>query len=63
VGVIRLLTDLADQRRAIGVRIGARSGGSGSRDGRPLRDALGTALPVGLPDAFVERWPIHWATY
>jgi ATP-dependent helicase Lhr and Lhr-like helicase len=48
------LTDLADQRRAILVRIAGEERWVAIEDAGRLRDALGTALPVGLPDAFVE---------
>jgi ATP-dependent Lhr-like helicase len=50
----RWLADLADQRRAIGVRIAGEERWVAIEDAGRLRDALGTALPVGLPDAFVE---------
>jgi ATP-dependent Lhr-like helicase len=50
----RWLTELADQRRAIEVRIAGEARWVAIEDAGRLRDALGTALPVGLPDAFVE---------
>ncbi|HEY3605956.1 MAG TPA: DEAD/DEAH box helicase, partial [Pseudonocardiaceae bacterium] len=50
----RWLAELAGQRRAIGVRIAGEERWVTIEDAGRLRDALGTALPVGLPDAFVE---------
>jgi ATP-dependent Lhr-like helicase len=41
-------------RRAIEVRIGGETVVASVEDAARLRDALGTALPVGLPDAFLE---------
>jgi ATP-dependent Lhr-like helicase len=41
-------------RRAIEVRIGGDTVVASVEDAARLRDALGTALPVGLPDAFLE---------
>ncbi len=48
------LTELAPQRRVIEVRIAGESRWIAIEDAGKVRDALGTALPVGLPDAFVE---------
>jgi ATP-dependent Lhr-like helicase len=48
------LTELAAQRRVIEVRIAGEDRWVAVEDAGRLRDALGTALPVGLPDAFVE---------
>jgi ATP-dependent Lhr-like helicase len=48
------LAELAAQRRAIEVRIAGEDRWVAIEDAGRLRDALGTALPVGLPDAFVE---------
>ncbi|HEY3753373.1 MAG TPA: ATP-dependent helicase [Pseudonocardiaceae bacterium] len=48
------LTELVAQRRVIEVRIAGQDRWVGIEDAGKLRDALGTALPVGLPDAFVE---------
>ncbi|HEX5401706.1 MAG TPA: ATP-dependent helicase [Pseudonocardiaceae bacterium] len=48
------LTELVAQRRVIAVRIAGQDRWAGIEDAGKLRDALGTALPVGLPDAFVE---------
>src|SRR5262249_18269349 len=48
------LDELAAQRRVIEVRIAGQDRWVAVEDAGRLRDALGTALPVGLPDAFVE---------
>ncbi|HEX3650304.1 MAG TPA: DEAD/DEAH box helicase, partial [Pseudonocardiaceae bacterium] len=48
------LTELAAQRRAIEVRIAGEDRWVAIEDAGRLRDALGTALPVGLPEAFTE---------
>ncbi|HEX4723564.1 MAG TPA: ATP-dependent helicase [Pseudonocardiaceae bacterium] len=48
------LTELASQRRAIRVRIAGEDRWVAIEDAGRLRDALGTALPMGLPDAFLE---------
>ncbi len=45
---------LVDARRAIRVRIGGQPMLAAAEDAGRLRDALGTALPVGLPVAFTE---------
>jgi len=45
---------LLTARRAIEVRVGGATKVAGVEDAARLRDALGTALPVGLPDAFLE---------
>ncbi|MER7464746.1 ATP-dependent helicase [Streptomyces sp. NPDC097981] len=45
---------LADARRAIVVRIGGADHWAAIEDAGRLRDALGTALPVGVPEAFTE---------
>ncbi|WP_369777746.1 ATP-dependent helicase [Streptomyces sp. R33] len=45
---------LADARRAIMVRIGGADHWAAIEDAGRLRDALGTALPVGVPEAFTE---------
>jgi ATP-dependent Lhr-like helicase len=45
---------LVTARRAIQVRIGGTSRYAAIEDSARLRDALGVALPVGLPDAFLE---------
>ncbi|MFD3487062.1 ATP-dependent helicase [Streptomyces sp. NPDC058665] len=46
--------DLAASRRAIRVRIGGAEYWAAIEDAGRLRDALGTALPVGVPEAFTE---------
>jgi ATP-dependent Lhr-like helicase len=46
--------DLASARRAIRVRIGGADHWAAIEDAGRLRDALGTALPVGVPEAFTE---------
>ncbi|MEU5811648.1 ATP-dependent helicase [Streptomyces sp. NPDC047718] len=46
--------ELADTRRAIRVRIGGAEHWAAVEDAGRLRDALGTALPVGVPEAFTE---------
>ncbi|MEV7724725.1 ATP-dependent helicase [Streptomyces sp. NPDC087917] len=46
--------DLATARRAIRVRIGGADHWAAIEDAGRLRDALGTALPVGVPEAFTE---------
>ncbi|MCA1217474.1 ATP-dependent helicase [Streptomyces sp. 8L] len=46
--------ELARARRAIRVRIGGADHWAAIEDAGRLRDALGTALPVGVPEAFTE---------
>ncbi|MFF6999620.1 ATP-dependent helicase [Streptomyces sp. NPDC008313] len=46
--------DLATARRAIRVRIAGQEHWAAIEDAGRLRDALGTALPVGVPEAFTE---------
>ena len=46
--------DLAASRRAIQVRIAGADHWAAIEDAGRLRDALGTALPVGVPEAFTE---------
>lgn len=46
--------ELASARRAIRVRIGGGDHWAAVEDAGRLRDALGTALPVGVPEAFTE---------
>ncbi|MFD3535319.1 DEAD/DEAH box helicase [Streptomyces sp. NPDC058664] len=46
--------ELGAARRAIRVRIGGREHWAAVEDAGRLRDALGTALPVGVPEAFTE---------
>ncbi|GGY93369.1 DEAD/DEAH box helicase [Streptomyces nitrosporeus] len=50
----RWAPELASARRAIGVRIGGTAHWAAVEDAGRLRDALGTALPVGVPEAFTE---------
>jgi ATP-dependent Lhr-like helicase len=49
--------ELAAARRAIGVRIAGREHWAAVEDAGRLRDALGAALPVGVPEAFTEPVP------
>ncbi|MEU1212266.1 DEAD/DEAH box helicase [Streptomyces sp. NPDC005791] len=46
--------ELATARRAIQVRVGGVAHWAAVEDAGRLRDALGTALPVGVPEAFTE---------
>lgn len=46
--------ELETSRRAIQVRIGGTAHWAAVEDAGRLRDALGTALPVGVPEAFTE---------
>ena len=46
--------ELAGARRAIRVRVGGADHWAAIEDAGRLRDALGTALPVGVPEAFTE---------
>ncbi|GAA0624461.1 ATP-dependent helicase [Streptomyces crystallinus] len=46
--------ELASARRAIRVRLGGAEHWAAIEDAGRLRDALGTALPVGVPEAFTE---------
>jgi len=48
------LATLVDDRRAIRVTIAGVSRVAGIEDAGRLRDALGAALPVGIPNAFLE---------
>ena len=48
------IDELLTARRAIAVRIAGHDTIAAVEDAARLRDALGTALPVGLPDAFLE---------
>lgn len=49
--------ELAESRRALRVRIAARDHWAAVEDAGRLRDALGAALPVGVPEAFTEPVP------
>ncbi|PVE73104.1 ATP-dependent helicase [Microbacterium testaceum] len=48
------LAALVDERRAIRVTIAGVARTAGIEDAGRLRDALGAALPVGIPNAFLE---------
>jgi ATP-dependent Lhr-like helicase len=48
------LADLEEARRAIRVRIAGEERWARVEDAGRLRDALGTPLPVGVPEAFLE---------
>jgi ATP-dependent Lhr-like helicase len=48
------LAELAASRRAMEVRIAGQSRWAAMEDAARLRDALGTALPVGVPGPFLE---------
>jgi ATP-dependent Lhr-like helicase len=48
------LSTLVDERRAIRVTIAGVARTAGIEDAGRLRDALGAALPVGIPNAFLE---------
>ncbi|MDX3233484.1 ATP-dependent helicase [Streptomyces sp. ME19-01-6] len=50
----RWAPDLSGTRRAIRVRIAGQDHWAAVEDAGRLRDALGTALPVGVPEAFTE---------
>ncbi|WP_344607575.1 ATP-dependent helicase [Streptomyces glaucus] len=50
----RWARELAGARRAIRVRIAGADHWAAIEDAGRLRDALGTALPVGVPEAFTE---------
>ncbi|BFO15868.1 hypothetical protein SHKM778_22560 [Streptomyces sp. KM77-8] len=50
----RWARELASARRAIQVRVAGADHWAAIEDAGRLRDALGTALPVGVPEAFTE---------
>jgi ATP-dependent Lhr-like helicase len=50
----RWVRELEGTRRAIRVRVGGDDHWAAVEDAGRLRDALGTALPVGVPEAFTE---------
>ena len=50
----RLLAELEEARRAIRVRVAGEERWAAAEDAGRLRDALGAALPVGIPTAFTE---------
>ncbi len=49
-----MLADLEEQRRAIRVRLAGEERWIAIEDAARVRDALGTPLPVGIPQAFLE---------
>jgi ATP-dependent Lhr-like helicase len=51
------LVDLESDRRLIRVRIGGEERWAAIEDSGRLRDALGVALPVGVPQVFLESVP------
>ncbi len=51
------LTELEAARRVLRVRVAGREQWAVVEDAARLRDALGVALPVGLPEAFLARVP------
>ena len=51
------LASLAAQRRVLDLRIAGQQRWSAVEDAGRLRDALGVALPPGVPDAFTEPLP------
>jgi len=51
------LVDLESDRRLIRVRIGGQERWATIEDSGRLRDALGVALPVGVPEAFLQQVP------
>ena len=51
------LTDLEQARRLIAVRVAGQQRWAASEDAGRLRDGLGVALPVGLPEALTA--PVH----
>ncbi|WP_127130794.1 ATP-dependent helicase [Georgenia sp. SYP-B2076] len=51
------LAELEDQRRIMAVRVAGTDQWAVLEDAGRLRDALGTALPVGLPEAVLELLP------
>ncbi len=52
-----MLAKLADERRAVKVRIAAEERWIAAQDGGLYRDALGVPVPSGLPEAFLEEVP------
>ena len=51
------LVDLEGDRRLIRVRVAGQERWAAVEDASRLRDALGTALPVGVPEVFLEPVP------
>lgn len=54
VDVVPLLTELVRARRAIEVRVAGVAQWAAVEDAGRLRDALGVALPTGIPDTFLD---------
>lgn len=55
--VAHWLADLVAERRVIAVRVAGEERWAAIEDSARLRDALGVALPVGIPPAFLEPVP------
>ncbi|GAA6525412.1 ATP-dependent helicase [Intrasporangium sp. DVR] len=55
--VVAALRSLEEARRVIAVRVAGQDRWAAVEDAGRLRDALGTALPVGVPGAFLEPVP------
>jgi ATP-dependent helicase Lhr and Lhr-like helicase len=51
------IDELVDQRRAIRVHVGGEARVAAAEDAARYRDALGVALPAGLPAAFTDPHP------
>lgn len=56
-GVVAALQSLEAARRVIAVRVAGADRWAAVEDAGRLRDALGTALPVGVPTVFLESVP------
>ncbi|MDN5790043.1 MAG: ATP-dependent helicase [Micrococcales bacterium] len=56
-GIEAALRELESSRRVIAVRVAGQDRWAAIEDAGRLRDALGTALPVGVPHAFLEPVP------
>ena len=54
VGAETIVTELLEDRRIIGVAVGGEHRLAAAEDASRLRDALGVALPPGLPQAFTD---------
>src|SRR5664280_607102 len=57
------LVDLESDRRLIRVRVGKEERWAAIEDSGRLRDALGVALPVGVPRYSLSRSPTRWAIW
>lgn len=55
--VLEILGELKKDRRIINVRVAGQDRWAAIEDASRLRDALGTALPPGVPDVFLESVP------